>query len=93
MNRYSHSLRTLFIADCLHFLFRSRHQPNMEAGDVFVILQEMKHATIERKDMDLFVKKKISLAAALCGFQFIFEHLDGRKLLVDCPRGQVIFPG
>ena len=65
----------------------------MEAGDVIVILQETEHATIERKDMDLFVNKKISLASALCGFQFIFDHLDGRKLSVECPRGQVIFPG
>ena len=39
------------------------------------------------------MKKKISLAQALCGIRFVIDHLDGRKLLVSSPAGIVLFPG
>lgn len=65
----------------------------MEAGDIVVILQELEHSTFERKEMDLFLTKKITLSEALCGFTFIVEHLDGRQLAVSSGPGQVIFPG
>ena len=68
-------------------------QPDGDPGDVIVILQQMDHATFERKGVDLFVKKKISLKQALCGFSFPFEHLDGKKLIIACSPGEVISPG
>ncbi len=68
-------------------------QPDTEAGDVIVILQQMDHTTFKRNDIDLFVEKKVSLVKALCGFSFVLEHLDGRKLLVKCPPGDVLSPG
>ena len=53
----------------------------------------MDHADFKREDIDLFIEKKITLREALCGFSLNVEHLDGRKLLLTCPPGQVLSPG
>ncbi|KPI93895.1 DnaJ-like subfamily A member 2 [Papilio xuthus] len=42
---------------------------------------------------DLIMKHDITLTEALCGFQFVVQHLDGRELLVRHPPGVVIKPG
>ena len=66
----------------------------MDAGDVIVILQQLDHMTFQRIDVDLFVKRKISLKEALCGFSQTLDHLDGRKLLLSCQPGEIIIsPG
>lgn len=36
---------------------------------------------------------KIGLVEALCGFQFMLKHLDGRQIVVKYPPGKVIEPG
>ena len=53
----------------------------------------MDHTIFTRRDMDLFIEKKISLRDALCGFKFSFEHLDGRKMCLTVSPGEVIAPG
>ena len=68
-------------------------QPEMEAGDVIVVIQETDHVTFNRQGIDLFVEKEIELVDALCGFTIYIEHLDGRKLALQNPPGQVIYPG
>lgn len=67
-------------------------QPDGEAGDVIVILQQATHPLFRREELDLFVNKKITLQEALCGFSFNFEHLDGRKIKVSCSPGEVLSP-
>lgn len=67
--------------------------PDMEAGDVLVILQEEPHSTYQRIGDDLFVKKDISLTEALCGFSFALTHLDGRILRVVQPAGSCVKGG
>ncbi|KAK3907246.1 DnaJ-like protein subfamily A member 2 [Frankliniella fusca] len=68
-------------------------QPGMEVGDVVIILQQKPHERFQRSDCDLFMTHTISLTEALCGFQFIVKHLDGRDLVVKHPPGQIIKPG
>lgn len=68
-------------------------QPDGDAGDVIVVLQQTDHVMFKRQELDLFVEKKISLRQALCGFKFAFEHLDGRKMCLTCDPGEVISPG
>lgn len=65
----------------------------MDAGDVLVILQQTEHLDFVRQGLDLIIKKKITLADALCGFSMTITHLDARKLLVMNPPGHVVFPG
>lgn len=60
---------------------------------MIVILQQTEHETFKRGGIDLYVDKKLSLREALCGFEFVLEHLDGRKLSIKQPPGKVIAPG
>ncbi|AYU78701.1 heat shock protein DNAJ, putative [Leishmania donovani] len=63
------------------------------AGDFVVVLQQVKHDVFTRDDCDLHMQHHLSLAEALCGFQFKFTHLDGRELVVRQARGTITKPG
>ncbi|SYZ65834.1 heat_shock_protein_DNAJ (plasmid) [Leishmania braziliensis MHOM/BR/75/M2904] len=62
-------------------------------GDFVVALQQVKHDIFTRDDCDLHMRHHLSLAEALCGFQFKFTHLDGRELVVRQARGTITKPG
>lgn len=62
-------------------------------GDIVIVLQQVKHDTFVRDDSDLHMKQTITLAEALCGFQLVIKHLDGRQLVVRSEKGQIIKPG
>jgi len=59
---------------------------------VHIVLDIQEHKDFLRKGCDLYVKRKISLVEALCGFSMEIEHLDGRKLLVKSQPGDVTVP-
>jgi DnaJ family protein A protein 2 len=58
-----------------------------------LIVQEKPHSLFKRKDDDLIMEKRISLVQALCGVDFLFEHLDGRIVRVQSVPGTAIRPG
>uniref|UniRef100_A0A803KYL6 Uncharacterized protein n=2 Tax=Chenopodium quinoa TaxID=63459 RepID=A0A803KYL6_CHEQI len=66
--------------------------PDTVTGDVVIVLQEKEHPRFKRKFDDLYVEHKLSLTEALCGFQFVLTHLDGRQLLIKSNPGEVIKP-
>lgn len=66
--------------------------PGTIAGDIVFVVQEKEHATFQRKGGNLIMEKKISLVEALCGFETIVEHLDGRHLHIKSIAGEVIKP-
>lgn len=68
-------------------------QPDTVTGDIVFVLQQKEHPKFKRKGDDLFVEHTLSLTEALCGFQFILTHLDGRQLLIKSEPGEVIKPG
>jgi DnaJ family protein A protein 2 len=68
-------------------------QENGVAGDLVMGLRQKKHGKFTRKGDDLVYEHELSLAEALCGFQFVITHLDGRRLLVTSGAGEVIRPG
>ena len=74
----------------LQFAGEADQHPDMDSGDVIVVLQQKPHPTIKREGSDLLVEQKITLTEALTGFNFIFTHLDGRKLMVRSPPGRVL---
>jgi len=67
-------------------------KPNMEAGDVNFIIQEKEHALFKRKGADLLITKTLSLNEALCGFEWLVKHLDGREIAIKSKPGEVIKP-
>ncbi|XP_061421758.1 dnaJ homolog subfamily A member 2 [Lethenteron reissneri] len=67
--------------------------PDLEPGDIVLVLQEKDHEVFQRDGNDLHMMKKIGLAEALCGVRFTLAHLDGRQILVTYPPGNVIQPG
>ena len=68
-------------------------QPDMVTGDIVFVLQLKEHPKFKRKYGDLEMDHTLSLAEALCGFQFALTHLDGRQLLIKSDLGEVIKPG
>jgi len=77
----------LTINDCLCV------QPDTITGDIVFVLQQKEHPKFRRKAEDLFVEHTLSLTEALCGFQFVLTHLDGRQLLIKSNPGEVVKPG
>ncbi|KAJ0770006.1 putative Heat shock protein DnaJ, cysteine-rich [Helianthus annuus] len=66
--------------------------PDTVTGDIVFILQLKEHPKFKRKQDDLYVEHNVSLSEALCGFQFVLTHLDGRQLLVKTNPGEIIKP-
>mmetsp|Transcript_4232 Transcript_4232/g.11722 ORF Transcript_4232/g.11722 Transcript_4232/m.11722 type:complete len:418 (-) Transcript_4232:274-1527(-) len=67
-------------------------KPNMEPGDVNFIVQEKEHEVFKRKGADLLVTKTLSLNEAICGFEWMMTHLDGRQVVIKSTPGEVIKP-
>ncbi|CAF4758540.1 unnamed protein product [Pieris macdunnoughi] len=67
--------------------------PDVEPGDVIIVLQQKAHDVFQRNSDDLIIRRDISLTEALCGFEFVVKHLDGRDLLIRHAAGEVIKPG
>lgn len=77
----------------IYFRGEGDQQPDVETGDVIIVLQQKKHEVFERSGNDLMMSHTISLTEALCGFSVVVQQLDGRELLVKHAAGQVIKPG
>ena len=68
--------------------------PNIEPGDIIVVLEEKPHATFKRvSNLNLLTKQTLTLTEALCGFQKVITTLDDRQLLVSTIPGEVIKHG
>ncbi|XP_057450077.1 uncharacterized protein LOC130741246 [Lotus japonicus] len=52
------------------------------AGDIIFVVPLVEHSKFKRKAEDLFIEHALSLTQALCGFQFLLTHLDGRQFLI-----------
>ena len=76
----------------LRFPGESDQSPNMEPGDVIIVLQQEAHAVFERSGDNLVMKHKIKLVESLCGFQLVITHLDGRKIVLKHPANDPIAP-
>lgn len=76
------------------FMGEGDQHPDIDIpGAIVVVLKQKEHPVFKREGNDLKMKQTLTLADALCGFQFVIEHLDGRKLVVKSKPGQMIKPG
>lgn len=66
--------------------------PGMEPGDVVIILMEQPHDKFSRRGDHLVYNMQITMSEALCGFDHVIKHLDGRSVVLSRPMGQVMEP-
>ena len=52
-------------------------------GDVKIGIKIQNTTVFQRSDMDLLLRKKITLKEALCGFSFEIAHLNGKSLILN----------
>ena len=72
----------------IRFSGEGDQEPNLEPGDVIIVLDEEKHAVFERHGTDLAVRQELSLAEALCGCQRTLNTLDKRVLVYSTLPGR-----
>jgi len=65
-------------------------EPNLEPGDVVIVLVEKDHPVFHRQNEDLFMKMEISITEALCGFQRVINTLDSREIIVTSYPGEIV---
>lgn len=64
-------------------------EPDLEPGDVIIVLDQKDHSVFQRRGNDLVMKMKIQLTEALCGFKKTIETLDDRVLLISSKPGKL----
>jgi len=66
--------------------------PDIEPGDIVIVLDEKEHEVFTRQGSDLYMRMDIGLADALCGFTRTIKTLDNRTLIINSHPGEVIRP-
>ena len=61
-------------------------------GDLKLLVIVAEHPHFQRRGLDLFYRKTITLKQALCGGTFNLMHLSGKSYTVRNPKGTVITP-
>jgi chaperone protein DnaJ len=74
------------------FSGESDQEPGMETGDVIFVVQEESHELFKRSGDDLIMEKDISLIEALTGFSIQLNHLDGRSIVIESKKGDIVKP-
>lgn len=64
-------------------------EPELEPGDVIIVLDQKDHSVFQRRGHDLIMKMKIQLSEALCGFKKTIKTLDDRVLVITSKSGNV----
>ncbi|XP_055383618.1 dnaJ homolog subfamily A member 1 [Condylostylus longicornis] len=65
-------------------------EPELQPGDIVIVLDEKEHSTFARGGYDLIMKMPIQLVESLCGFQKVIKTLDNRDLVITSMPGEVI---
>jgi DnaJ homolog subfamily A member 2 len=61
-----------------------------QVGDLIFDITVEDHHVFTRNNNELHIKKDLLLTEALCGCEFIVEHMDGRKLIIE--TNKIIVP-
>ena len=63
-----------------------------QARDIILRLREIRHPIFLRKNADLLIDLKITLAEALLGFNRTINLLDGKEITIRSPAGEISGP-
>lgn len=64
-------------------------EPELEPGDIIIVLEEKEHPVYRRSGLDLIIRMELQLVEALCGFQKVIKTLDDRDLVITSLPGEV----
>lgn len=64
-------------------------EPELEPGDIIIVLDEKEHPIFKRSGNDLIIRQEVQLVEALCGFQKVIRTLDDRDLVITAIPGEV----
>lgn len=67
-------------------------EPDIEPGDIVIVLDEKEHAVFKRNGLDLAMEMDVKLVESLCGFEKLVTTLDDRTLIVQSFMGDIIKP-
>ncbi|XP_061772916.1 dnaJ homolog subfamily A member 4 [Nerophis ophidion] len=65
-------------------------EPDLEPGDVIIVLDQKDHSEFKRSEDSLIMKINIKLVESLCGFRKAINTLDNRTLVISSLPGEVI---
>lgn len=65
-------------------------EPDLQPGDIVIVLEEIEHAVFKRSKQDLVMQMPLQLVESLCGFQKVIKTLDNRDLVVTNLPGEVV---
>lgn len=65
-------------------------EPNIQPGDINVVVDEQSHPVFKRSNNDLIMRMPLQLVESLCGFQKVIKTLDSRDLVITCLPGEII---
>jgi DnaJ-class molecular chaperone len=71
----------------IRFSGEGDQSPDLEAGDVVIVLDEKEHNVFQHKGIDLLMQQEITLTEALCGFQHSIQTPDNRQLIITSLPG------
>ncbi|XP_012590376.1 PREDICTED: dnaJ homolog subfamily A member 4-like [Condylura cristata] len=63
-------------------------EPELEPGDVIIVLDQKDHSVFQRRGHDLITKMRVQLSEALCGFKRTIKTLDDRTLVITSRPGE-----
>ena len=62
-------------------------------GDIKIIVGIQNSSGFKREGLNLILEKEITLKEALCGFEFIIQHVSGKSLRFNSDKGKVLKDG
>ncbi|XP_059140032.1 dnaJ homolog subfamily A member 1-like [Physella acuta] len=74
----------------IRFSGEGDQEPDLEPGDIVIVLDEQENSTFKRRGNDLIMTMHIELVEALCGFQKTIQTMDARTLVITSLPGEVI---
>jgi len=61
-------------------------------GDIKVFIKVINNSSFERKGLDLYIEKNITLKESLCGFSFELKYINGKIYTINNQTGNIIPP-
>lgn len=74
----------------IRFSGEGDQDPDLEPGDIVIVLDEQEHERFRRRGNDLIMTMQLELVEALCGFQKTVTTLDNRVLVITSLPGEVV---